>query len=159
MSNSLRSSERRKRLSVDRSVGEQAGQVSPSLKAGWEAKESKEKDRNGCQQLCCFYDAFFVPSVTTKDNLGKPLAGGLSLEGRMRSLKASLELFLPSRQMDKLTDSKLITKKGIILKEKQKAFFPLPSPKLSDTAKVTSPYSPSFRLLSDKKLSRQQYAR
>ena len=60
--------------------------------------------------------------------------------------------------MDKQTDSKLITKKGIILKEKQKAFFPLPSPKLSDTAKVTSPYSPSIRLLSDKKLSRKQAA-
>lgn len=76
------------------------------LRADLEAKarEKKNQQKTGMDssrfavsKLLCLL--FFVPSDTMKNNLGKPLTGGLSPEGCFGSLTASFELFLRSRQI------------------------------------------------------------
>lgn len=100
-----------KKLPIDKSVWEQAEQVGILYSSDTQSRlgsKSKRKKKNqqktgmdssrfAVSKLLCLL--FFVPSDTMKNNLGKPLTGGLSPEGCFGSLTASFELFLRSRQI------------------------------------------------------------
>lgn len=64
----LREREREERSPLTNQGAGWAGSdfVPPFPQSRWEAKESKEKDRTGFQQICCFEGACFAPSVTTR---------------------------------------------------------------------------------------------